>query len=77
MEATAQDEASARLARQALESALAEVQTSEQAEQVIRELRQQAEQQVPGIAQQDAGAEVEVAQAQAIARAADTASSGC
>ncbi len=64
----------AALARRALEKALAEVETPEQAEQVVHELRRQAAGHAPGMA--DEAKNVSKAMVRAIAQAAETAPPG-
>ena len=64
----------ANLAERALENALAEVQTPEQADEVIRELRRQAIGHAPGMADGKLG--VSAAMVEAIGHAADDAPSG-
>ena len=74
MDAPTTNAHAATLAMQALEKALAEVQTPEQAAEVIRELRRQAADHAPGIADGRLG--VSKAMVQAIERAAETAPAG-
>ncbi len=70
MDATLPNVQAATLARRALEKALAEVKTPEQAEEVVRELRRQAAEHAPGMA--DARLGVSGVMAEAIERAAST-----
>lgn len=74
MDALSANAHAATLAMRALEKALAEVETPAQAEQVIRELRRQAANHAPGMA--DAARGVSAAMAEAIARAADASPPG-
>ena len=74
MDAPLSNAQSAKLARRALEKALAKVATLEQAEEVVRELRRQAATHAPGMADNRPG--VSRAMAEAIERAAKASPAG-